>query len=374
MRSTTRILAAAFLAALLPGPQAIAAADAPSHERLLALSMLELLHAQLDERTDPTLGELVDQAAATVHFPKDRAGAALADLIGGLGGAEQAAENAALRREIVAQAAKPVAVAPDTMALFTNQLLLSIQTALTATEEIFLDEIIAETAAAVDLNEPSAHGLTMRLAYAAAQKLRPRPPAKIGAVADGVYVLAVHFQPSARERSIVGVKLRPWDEQTRKNGAAYSTEQLSRSMTMKRKFRRIIPCYNMGDARTLLADYLLVLHVEEEVWDRVQDTRTKERSDPEDLLAPKKKRSTQQEPVYQVALELQESIELLPGGKKVWSARASLKHYMDELSGRALRNASSYKREDWIISHNSPLLGILDVAAARFLKDFRKVK
>ena len=373
MRSTTRILVATILTTILPGTPA-RAADAPSQEDLLTLSTLELLYEHLDERADLSLGDLVAQAAATLHFPRDRAAPVLAKKIARLQSAAKAEEDAARHREIAAKAAKLSGVTPATLALFTDALLASLETALRAPEDIFLDELIGETAVAVQLDELSAHSLTMRLAYAAAQQLRPQPPSQIGAMPAGTYVLAVHFRPSARERSIRGFKLRPWDEGARKNGTDYVTERLSRSMTIKRKFRRIIPCYNMVEAQNLLADYLLVLHAQEETWSLVQDTREKDRADPEDLLSKRKTRSRQQPSVYQLELELHEHIEGLASGKKVWQAHALLKYYMDDLSGRALSNASSFKNADWILPTSSPLLGILDAMAARFLKDFRKAK
>ena len=373
MRSATRILVATILTTILPGTPA-RAADTPSQEDLLTLSTLELLYEHLDERADLGLGDLIAQAAATLHFPRDQAGPVLAEKIARLQSAEQTEEDAARHRKIAAKAAKLSGVTPATLALFTDVLLASLGTALRTPEDIFLDELIGETAAAVQLDELSGHSLTMRLAYAAAQQLRSQPPSQIGAMPAGTYVLAVHFRPSARERSIRGFKLRPWDERARKNGTDYVTERLSRSMTIKRKFRRIIPCYNLVEAQNLLADYLLVLHAEEETWSLVQDTREKDRADPEDLLSKRKTRSRQQPSVYQLELELHEHIEGLASGKKVWQAHALLKYYMDDLSGRALSNASSFKNADWILPTSSPLLGILDAMAARFLKDFRKAK
>ena len=140
-------------------------------------------------------------------------------------------------------------------------------------------------------------------------------------------------------------------------------------MTIKRKFRRVIPCYNMVEAKNLLADYLLVLHAEEETWSLVQDTR-----EPEGFLPTRKTESRKRPLAYQLELELHEHIEDLASGNKVWQAQALLKYCMDDLSGRALSNASSFKNADWILPTSSPLPGILDAMAARFLKDFRKVK
>ena len=99
MRSTTRILVATILTTILPGTPA-RAADAPSQEDLLTLSTLELLYEHLDERADLSLGDLVAQAAATLHFSRDRAAPVLAKKIARLQSAAKAEEGAARRREI----------------------------------------------------------------------------------------------------------------------------------------------------------------------------------------------------------------------------------------------------------------------------------
>ena len=113
-------------------------------------------------------------------------------------------------------------------------------------------------------------------------------------------------------------------------------------MTIKRKFRRVIPCYNMVEAKNLLVDYLLVLHAEEETWSLVQDTR-----EPEGFLPTRKTESRKRPLAYQLELELHEPIEDLASGNKVWQAQALLKNYrVPNLNEHDLKKRFAFARDE----------------------------
>ncbi len=379
MRCVARIPALAVLTGVLAWLQPTLSEDRSSTQQLLVLSALELLHARLGEHANATLESLVDEAAATVHLSKDEAGTALAALIGeALSATGEQGEGSGLRKKIEARAGRYSGVGPDTLTLFTTEVLKSVQASLAGGEDAFLDEVLGDAADAMDLDESRGRTLALRLAHAAAKELRPLPPDRIAATPDGVYVLAVHFQPSAQDRSFRGFKIPMWDERSIKIGLDYTMKRLNRSMSMKRKFRRLVPCYNIVESGTLLADYLLVLRIEKERWCLVADTRQKNPKNLDDLLAPGQNKTRQQRlletEVYQVILELEETIETLPDGKRAWSEHATVKRYRDELEAWAAKNATFVTKDGQVIRSSSPLLGIVDLVTGQALRDFYKLK
>ncbi len=349
----------------------------PTKETLLALSALEGLHAKLAERADVTLDEIVMEAARTVYLPENRARTTLAMLIGKvISDSKVEADSLNLKKEIEQRAATLSGVEADTFSLFVTELLTLTQASLEGGENPFMDEILGEAADAVNLDENKGNNLARTLVYYAAKKLRPLPRKQIKQIPRGAYVLAVHLQAS--DRFLAERKMKSWSEKTIRTGTSYISKKLSKSMTMSRRFRRIVPCYNIADSKDLMADYLLVLHVESETWDWVRDTRERSERDPDELLVSKKRKSYEERKregmLYEITVELEERIEMLPDGKKVWSDHATLKRYVDELVGAVKENEFFITRRDWKIHTSSVHHGIWDLVTRRAISDFSKLK
>ena len=250
-----------LLALLATVPATCWAASDPSQEDLLALAALELLQGGLDQPADLTLNPLLDRAAGSVFYGRIEARAALHNLIGRILAGEWVQ-----RQRAIEELVKPFTrVAPDTLARFTELVLQSLQAPLAKGQDAFIDDILADAAAALGLPEQQGFALGRLLSRAAARHLRPRPPPDIAAAGQGLYVLAVHFQFSkpSRFRGLDVGRLSPG---TIAAGTRYLAAQLQRSMTMRRRFRNIIPCFDLSQCENLVADYLLVLDIEDQQW------------------------------------------------------------------------------------------------------------
>ncbi len=349
----------------------------PSKETLLALSALEGLHAKLTGRADVTLDEIVMEAARTVYLPENRARTTLAMLIGkATSDSKVEGDSLKVKKEIEQRAATLSGVEPDTLSLFVTELLTLTQAFLEGGENPFMDEILGEAADAVNLDENKGNNLARTLVYYAAKRLRPLPRKEIKQIPRAAYVLAVNLQAS--DRSIDDRKMKSWSKKTIRTGTSYIAEKLSKSMTMSRRFRRIVPSYNIVDSKNLMADYLLVLHVESETWDWVKDTRERAERDPDELLVSKKRKSywerKREGKVYEITVELEERIEMLPDGEKVWSDHATLKRYVDELSRTVKQDETFIARGEWKIYESSVRHGIWDLVTRQAIRDFTKLK
>lgn len=196
---------------------------------------------------------------------------------------------------------------------------------------------------------------------------------------QGVFVLAVNLQSSSKTE-FQGYEFRgsEWGEETLKSGTSYMAESLGKSMTLRRKFRRIVPCYHLADYESLIADYLLVVDISGQSWNQVQDTRDNQ-EDPEEVLAkrnqPKTYRQQRDENrVLELTLEFGSKLQVLPVGKEVWTHKGNLKRYRDELLGRTTETEAIETREGWTIDKNTELFGILDLVTSQTRIELSKLR
>ncbi len=237
------------------------AEDGLSQEDLLALAALELLQGGLAQPADLTLNPLLDRAAGSVFYGRIEARTALHQLIGRI-----LAGQWPQRQRAIEDRVKPYTrVAPDTLAHFTRLVLESLQEPLARRQDAFLDDILADAAVELGLPDQQGFALGRLLSRAAARQLRPQPPADIAAATPGRYVLAVHFQFSKPSR-FRGLDVGRLSPETIAAGTRYLGARLQRSITMRRRFRNIVPCFDLSQCENLVADYLLVLDIENQQW------------------------------------------------------------------------------------------------------------
>jgi hypothetical protein len=352
----------------------------PPTTTLMVLSALELLYDELQQNPDLTLDPIIQEAAGTVFFPRHAARDTLATLIGQLLAAGEEGETARMRAEIEAAVAEKAGMKKETLSLFTTELLVALQTALEEEgEDLFLDEILGEATDAANLDENRGQGLALSLTYGAARKLRLIPPRQMKSLPQGIFVLAVNLQSSSKTE-FQGYEFRgsEWSKQTLKSGTSYMMENIGKSMTLRRRFRRIVPCYNLTDYNSLLADYLLVVDISEQNWKQVQDPRD-DQGDPEEILSKRNRPKTYQKQrdenkVMEVTLEFVSKLQVLPGGEEVWTHKKSLKRYNDELMGRTTETENIETREGWKIDKNTVLFGILDLVTSQTRIELSKLQ
>lgn len=358
----------AILAVALCVGEPAAATDRPATPALMALSALEILHAELPN-PDATLDRVIGRAAASVAFPRDAAGDTLVTVIDQVLSAGPTGEVARARAEIEAAAARYTTVDAEVISRFTSELLSRVRTALQREgEEAFLDELLGEAAAATGLEELTGASLIRNLVSIGARVLRPRPPLKIEGLSEGVFVLAVNLQSSS-EVEFQGYEFRGsrWTSKTLELGTNYIVEALGKSMAIRRRFRRIVPCYNVGELRPLMADYLLVLDISGQSWREVEDTR-KTAIRPEEILALPRNRQADTarrrgDRAMELTLTLESRVEALPAGDRIWASKYTVARYRDELVRRVAAS-----------SRDAVFDGILDLVASQTRVELSKLR
>ena len=224
--------------------------------------------------------------------------------------------------------------------------------------------MIGEAADAIELDESRARGIAIVLLSNAARRLRPPPPADVKSIPRGVHVLAVHFRTETKMNPDSMSRFRYWPDNAAAAGTSFLSETLAGSMSLKRKFRRIIPCPSLSELKGTLADYVLLVGLDNLEWETVEDTRVKSRKS-EDLLASTLHHKKKQEvtKVLQLTFDLVQSIELLPARNEVWSARKQVVRYHDDLLGSSDVNEMFIIKGGFKIPRNSLLFGLFEATA-----------
>jgi|GEM_PF-6805378 hypothetical protein len=338
----------------------------------MALSTLEILHRELrspQAASALTLEDLARNAAATVAFGRDTAGDTLASLIRQVLSAPEGTALTRTRTEIETGAASYTSLKPEVISGFTSQVLMRARIALEQEgEKVFLEELLGEAADAIGLDEHAGSSLFRNLISIAARQLRPRPPLHLTGLPEGVYVLAVNLR-STGEVKFQGYEFRGsrWSPQTLGWGTDYVVEALGKSMALRHRFRRIVPCRNIGDVSSLVADYLLVVDISDQNWREIVDPR-KTAAKPEEMFslplvreraAPGRK----EDRTMELALTLDWSIEVLPAGNRIWTRKHTVTRYRDELASQAA-----------VRSRDSVFDGILDLVASQTRVELAKLK
>ena len=346
MKFKIEILILAALAGGLCGPGRPAAQETakPAQELLFALSSLEMLNEELDRNADVTLNAILSDAAGSVLMSRHGSRKAMAGLLDrALADSAAEGEIQKLKAEIEAEPVRLMGLEADLVSAFTTELLKVAREYLEGEEEIFLDEVMGEAADAAGLDETKARGMTKILVKAAAKKLRPAPPATLEGLPEGVYVLAVYFQPI--EKISVGGYTWRWTEQLLKAGTSFITEKLGKSMTLKRRYRRIVPCHDTYSCDAMAADYLLRLRIESQALKDGEFT-----------------------------INLEENIELLPGGRKIWSQKETPSRAWLEMNQELPGDQTFVSREGRKIDKGSLGYGFLDMVASQARRDVSALK
>ena len=166
-------------------------------------------------------------------------------------------------------------------------------------------------------------------------KCAPAAPPTIKGLPPGVFVLVVL---PYREDEILSDEL-----------AEFLAEQLSKSMSLRRKFRGIIPNDHAVDYRSLMADYALHVDLLESKQVKVPAKRRR-RTDPEEMLAPRRQgRNRRQTTVADsmttaVRATVSLRMEQLRSGEDIWTHTDTLQRHTDEMWQRSSETLTLHAR------------------------------
>ena len=351
------------------------AAEVPSKTDLLGLTLLELLNEGLETNSDLTLNPLIEEAAGCVLFSRTSVRDSLIALIDRAGANDAGADSAAGGGRAAIESRVVELSGVPGITEFSSEVLQLTRQALAGDEDVFIDEILGEATDALGIEEERGPAWARLLTAVAARQLRSAPTKDLGSMPRGVHVLAVNFQGSEKKTEFQGLELSRWSTEQVAQGTSFITESLAKSMSLKRKFRRIVPCHELVDARTMHADYLLTLSLADQSWSRVVDPRTEEK-DAEELLTQGSKKSSweQRQPkkVLEMTLSIAQKLEALPAGAELWKVEKTVQRYLDELEGE--EDDTFITREGWSIPRNTIAFGILELVVSQVRMDLARAR
>ena len=367
-----------LLVVALASPVGVVAQDQVSRTGLLALTALELLNEGLQRDPDLTVNSILNESAGFVLYSRTEMRDSLSVLIDQVLDSEPEAPWGKKRAAIEAQILDLTTVKPDSIRLFTTALLTAVREALESNEEMFVEELLGDVSDDLKLDESGGVRLAVKLSAAAARELRPEVSDKLRGIPSGVYVLAVNFQASQNKVDFRGFKFGRWSQELVDNGTSYITESLGKSMGLKRKFRRIVPCFQIADAQSLLADYLLSISIDRQSWDEIQDTREETQAS-EDLLSSQDRNQTarqrrQKQQALQVTLDIEERVEKLPEGTVVWKKEKTVTRFLDELTGATNEDEFFVTRDGRKVDRNSETFGIMKLLVGEARMDVSRAR
>ena len=384
----TRLLRTVLLLGAVACLAAPAVAAPPPQLTMMGLTALELLAERARIDPDLTLQPVAREAAGAVRLPRMSAADTMSVVIDRLRTAV-APGVVEGRAAIEAKAVELSGEDSETVTRFANELLALTARALRNEQDVFVDEVIIEAADAVGVaGEAAAMSLALHLIEAAARHLRPEAPASLEDLPAGVYVLAVHLASSSKQ---VTENYRYYqlfyDHATARRlsgmwttvGSDVVASVLQKSMRLKRTFRRIVPCENILKARSLNADYLLLLDADL-TWADVEDERGLRPDAGDILLMPPQSQvarpggAADDGRSSQMTMDLTARITSVNSGNEVWALRDTLTRFRDELVDSTDETELFELRGGQKIEQNSLLLGILDLVASQTRIELGKLR
>ena len=384
----TRVLLLFVAAPALLWPILVSAA--PPKSTLVALTALELLDEQAGDNPDLTLQPLVQQAAGALRFPRMSA----ADTLAAMADRILAGEDSALvagRTLVETAAAQFISDGADTINAFGDELLALTAEALRSDEDVFVEEVIGEAADAAGLSEVAGSGLAMHLIGAAIKELRPAAPDSLKRLPNGLFVLGVHVASTSKQTTS-RYEYYQWlydDAEAKRRAEMWTTlgsyvvaDVLRKSMSLRRKFRRIIPCADREEARFMNVDYLLVLDADW-TWERVEDSRGRRQDAGEVLSLDRQRAAARVHPggydeddgkVAEMTMTIEASITTMGSQNEAWALQDTVKRFRDELVDETKETGYIEVRGGLKIERNSLMYGALSLLASRTRIQLAKVR
>jgi len=355
---------------------------------MMGLTALELLSERARVDPDLTLQPVVREAAGAVRLPRMSAADTMSVMIDHLRTAVAPCVVEG-RAAIEAKAVELSGEDSETVTRFTDELLALTARALRNDEDVFVAEVIGEAAEAVGVvGEAAAMSLALHLIEAAAQHLHPEAPASLEGLPEGVYVLAVHLASSSKQVTenyryyqllYDHATARRLSEMWTTVGSDVVASVLQKSMRLKRTFRRIVPCENILKARSLNADYLLLLDADL-TWADVEDERGLRPDAGDVLLMPKQSQaarpggSADDGKASHMTMDLTARITSVDSGNEAWALRDTVTRFRDELVDSTTETELFELRGGQRIEQNSLLFGILDLVASQTRIELGKLR
>ena len=230
--------------------------------------------------------------------------------------------------------------------------------------------------------------LALHLIEAAAQHLHPVAPASLEGLPEGIYVLAVHLASSSKQVTenycyyqllYDHATARRLSEMWTTVGSDVVAGVLQKSMRLKRTFRRIVPCENILKARSLNADYILLLDADL-TWADVEDERGLRPDVGDILLMPPQSQvgrpggSADDGKASQMTMDLTARITSVGSGNEAWTLRDTVTRFRDELVDSTTETELFELRGGQRIEQNSLLFGILDLVASQTRIELGKLR
>ena len=361
----------------------------PSKTELLGLTVLELLDEGLKNNPDLTLNPVIDEAAGCVMYSRTGIRDSLVALI-------DRSESTETLASIEASVVALTGAEPATVAVFTTEVLSLLRTTLAGRADVFLEEILAEATESLGIAEARGPMWARQLARRAARQLRPAPTEDLQSLPEGIHVLAVNFK-AKKKADFQGFEgfdgslgslfvlyriparlLDPWPDELVDEATSFIAKSLAQSPSLKRRYRRIIPCHDLGESDNIHADYLLTLALTRQSWRQTSDRRTEEKAPEEILMGDRSKSASdkrEETKVLEVTLVIEEALQTLPAGKELWQSEKTVNRYRDELQRRAVEDETVTTRgENWIVRKSTVEQGIMELLSRQARMDLARLR